>query len=87
MRGVQVDESHRKPGVLSVNWNTVAVFLGLSTQWTRVGAIGAFEGIGADRIQATLALSGRQLDPEEFEGLKLMEAVAKPLLNEALRER
>lgn len=85
-RGVDDSESD-KPGVVEDNWNTVSLFLRLSNQWERVGMIGAFVGIPVDRITATVQLSGQTLTPEEFEGLQLMEAVAKPLLNDALKDR
>lgn len=73
------------PPVLSINWNTVKMFLLLSSDWSRVGMIGAFTGIPSPAIESTQRLSGIALSPEEFDGLKLMEAAAKPILNAAIR--
>jgi hypothetical protein len=73
------------PPVLSDNWNTVKVFLLLSSDWTRVGMIGAFTGIPSPAIESSLRLSGLALSPDGFEDLKVMEAAAKPILNAALR--
>jgi hypothetical protein len=84
LRGDQGDDE-TLPMVLSCNWNTVAVFLMLSSDWTRAGMVGAFVGIPSPAIESTLRLSGISLGPEEFEDLKVMEAIAKPILNDALR--
>lgn len=81
------DNEPELPGVLVCNWNTVTVFLALSSDWTRVGMIGAFVGIPSPAIESTLRLLGTSLSPEEFEDLKVMEAIAKPTLNAALRSK
>lgn len=86
LRGDMAREPERPP-VLNCNWNTVTVFLLLSSDWTRVGMIGAFVGIPSPAIESTLRLSGITLSPEEFEDLKVMEAIAKPVLNAALRSK
>ena len=85
-RGGQAQLDARYP-VLDCNWNTVATFVQLSSDWTRIGLNGHFQGIPSPAIQSVLTLSGRTLEPEEFEGLKLMERTAKPILNQALTAR
>lgn len=80
-------DTDERPAVLSTNWNVVKVFLLLSNDWTRIGMVGAFQGISSQEIATTLNLSGLTLTPDEFEGLKRMEAEAKPLLNEALKNK
>lgn len=73
--------------MLSINWNTVRVFLLLSSDWKREGMIGAFTGIPAPAIESVQRLSGISLSPEQFEDLKVMEAAAKPILNDAIRRK
>ena len=73
--------------MLSINWITVKVFLLLSSDWKRDGMIGAFTGIPSPAIESTLRLAGLTLSPEEFENLRVMEAAAKPILNDALRDK
>jgi hypothetical protein len=63
------------------------VFLLLSSDWQRAGMSGVFLGIPSPAIESTLRLAGIALRPDEFEDLKVMEAVAKPILNEALRAK
>jgi len=84
LRGDQ-GEDDVLPPVLTCNWATVTVFLLLSSDWVRVGMVGQFAGIPSPAIESTQRLSGIALSPEQFEDLKVMEAAAKPILNDAIR--
>lgn len=73
--------------MLSCNWNTVKVFLLLANDWERKGLGGTFMGIPSPAVQSVQAMSGITLSPDEFLGLKLMEAAAKPILNRAIQDK
>lgn len=71
------------------NWATWICFLELGDQWEMVGAQGFYyNGLPVDRIDRVLARARMTPDDEHiaWQALKAMAAVAKPVLNEKLRE-
>ncbi len=72
--------------VIEENTKTVDVFVALESEWNLiVGAFGGIRYLGLKRpaIQSTLELMGIERSdwPEIFNGLRMMESAARPILN------
>ena len=72
--------------IMAENWPTLDVFLSLSTQWRRefpaMSDRELWHGIPHSEIEPTIRLMGYAKSARRiFEGLKIMEAEALPLLN------
>lgn len=62
-------------------------FAALATQWTYVGDAGLPKGLDYGAVESVLRLRGvkRKKWPGIFDGLRLMEAVALPILQDKVR--
>jgi CRISPR/Cas system-associated protein Cas7 (RAMP superfamily) len=70
------------------NWDTLMVFLSLSTQWRReIPAMAGqmlWHGLDYTAVESVLRLMGHWAKRQEiFESLQIMEAAALPVLNKA----
>lgn len=68
------------------NWTTLMVFLALSTQWRKeyAGMSGEliYHGLAYNSVEATIRMLGYEKETKSiFDGLRIMEATALPLLN------
>jgi hypothetical protein len=69
------------------NWEVVCVFIDLATQWQVISGMGgvAYQGVNYLALEAVLRL--RQIEPvlwpDLFQGIRIMERAALPLLNES----
>lgn len=71
------------------NWKTVQLFLACATKWDMVGIGmgGAFyTGLNAGRIEMVLRMNKVGNERQVFDDLRLMEAEAKSVMNEKLKE-
>ena len=74
--------------ILPCNHETVRCFLALSTQWHYVGDAGMPKGLDYGAVQAVIALRGvkKKRRAAVFEGIREMEAVALPILQDKVRD-
>ena len=69
----------------STNWEAVAIFAALATQWRVVGVGPILHHVGLDYGEVDLMISRFAADPAVFWDVQVMEAAALPILNEADR--
>jgi hypothetical protein len=65
------DEEDDQFPLLQQNWDTVMLFLSVSTQW-RVGMSGLI-GMDYCAIEAMLRMKKKKITPSQFDGLQIME--------------
>lgn len=73
--------------VLEENWPTVMLFLSLQTQWridiAPMSGEQAWRGLRYSAVQAALQMMGLRRDAKAlFDGVRLMESAALPILNQ-----
>lgn len=75
--------------MLPENQRIVEVFVALGTQWRVIAGIGGvfYQGLDYTATRNAIELMGidRSEWPEIFNGLRIMEAAAQPILNEKER--
>ncbi len=64
------------------NWETLLLWLDLSTQWRAVAGLGGLVWLGLDYLAVDMMLRRRGLSERVFDELREMERVALPILNE-----
>lgn len=74
------------PGVEVYAWHEAAVrwFLAASTQWRR-DAMGRIAGLDYGGAEVAARLAGLTIGPDDFEGLRVMEAEVMRLMREDRR--
>lgn len=78
-------------GVWPENWDTVAFFESVETQWIFVSGLGGAERVGLDycRVESTMNMSGilRKNRPKLLKEIQLMERAALDVWNKQAKSR
>ena len=69
--------------IMPTNWTPVAAFLACQTQWRVVATMGGLVFLGVDYAEARSALADLDAPASKIADLRVMEAAALPILNEA----
>ena len=80
VEAVQEASPTRDFEVLEENWQTVAMFMRLQTQWV-VGGMGGFIGLNYQSAQWLFTIEGIQNQRELLADLQVMEVAALQVLN------
>ena len=65
------------------NWTSLMAFMGCETQWRVTSTMAGLIWIGLDYVGVKVLLDAEDLDRDVFRDIRIMEAAALPILNEA----
>lgn len=66
--------------VLEENWEAVAMFMRLQTQWI-IGGMGAYIGLNYQSVEFLFRIEGVKNERELLDDLQVMERAALPIIN------
>ncbi|KGE01004.1 hypothetical protein JL39_07625 [Rhizobium sp. YS-1r] len=69
--------------IMPANWDSLMAFLECQTQWRVAAGMAGLVWFGLDYVACKLVLDSIDADTEVFADLRVMEAAALPVLNEA----
>lgn len=68
---------------MPANWPSLMAFLDCQTQWRVAAGMAGLVWFGLDYAACKLVLDAEELGPDVFRDLRVIEAAALPILNEA----
>ncbi|WP_440410617.1 DUF1799 domain-containing protein [Neorhizobium petrolearium] len=69
--------------IMPANWDSLMAFLECQTQWRVAAGTAGLVWLGLDYLACKLILDSVSADGKAFADLRIMEAAALPVLNEA----